>query len=1133
MNYIGIFKRIIKQEVSKSSGDKKFVDNLFDQIKESVIKSYGPKSLIGLPEVDEATLKSYFETAKNEYLSVNPIDPGISYSLTKKGFKTWLTKERNAEINWDYSTRYFTHLEKSGRSEKVVDETEDSSFSILSKMADPKSKSPIYNKGLVVGAVQSGKTGNFNAVINRAIDSGYEIVIVLAGIMEDLRSQTQQRIEKDVIGEGTIESGEAIGKKGVGFINRFGVMGDSSVIQVKTLTSTSKDFSKAVKELDHTLNDKYVLVCKKNVSVLKNLIIWLHNSLEKGKEKHNISLLIVDDEADNASLNNMGAKGREYASKTNGHIRAILELFYVKSYLGYTATPFANVLQDRNEKPKNDWEIKYKFKGDDVEKQLKLVDNIFPDDFIELLNPPSNYVGAKQIFDTITPIDNQTDDNEKIPLVAPAVNDYIENFPSRLCQNDDGEIIGLENIRSRDEWDEKFGFEGYLDFDSYTDYRKETWAPRKEDNFPKELPESLKTALKCFIIALAIRETRIPSMVNSDLFQPHNTMLVHVSRFTFWQNKTKKLIDEYLNEIISKINNDKPHNPTSIYAELKKLWYSPYGFAHIVENIKNYLPKGYEDEFMPPLVFDSLIPVFTEAIKGIEVKAINSFTKDSLDYPKNSPKKYIAIGGNRLSRGFTLEGLTINYFIRVTNYSDALLQMGRWFGYRPGYLDCCKIFTTQDSLYKFNDTTKCIEELETEFIKMEEQGKTPENFVLRVKKHPGTLKITRPSILKNAIEVNWSYQDSLVMSTQLKVDKKNILDIWGNFKSNIAPKLKVSNKKDILTYKTNANEIINILKNQPNNFNDKDPEYITKFIKLCNEKGYLNNWTIALKITGSSKPGLSKELVGLSNDLDLTSIQLARRSGPKNKNDKDLFLHKKLFRASSKSANIISSNEDMSILLNPLQKVEAKDEFYKFKAIELKRKDKTLTHQEAERLARDKHKTIPERYYREKMNESEGLLMIYLFDSRYSFNQIGASEDLRIEFKEYIDKNDLSDIIDKTPLVGYAIEFPPIKNDPGGTYLQGDYELEINEDYTIDYIEDYITESGMELKSSEIKDIILNSVNLNDFRLNIYKRYGDGSISTNDMSNLVKYFNIYLQEIKAKENEEKDEGEGIIDISES
>lgn len=1048
MNYIDIFKQIIKEEVIQSSGDKKFIDDLFHLIKESVIKS---GKVLRLPEVDETTLKSYFETAKNEYLSVNPIDPGISHSLTKKGFKTWLNEKREKEITWDYSKRYFEYLKKSGRSEKVIKETEDSSFSILGKMADPKSKSSIFNKGLVVGAVQSGKTGNFNAVINRAIDAGYEIVIVLAGIMEDLRSQTQQRIEKDVIGEGKIDSGEKTGAKGVGNIKRFGVRGvggsDQRVIhQVKTITSVNKDFSKSAEKLDPTLNDKYVLVCKKNVSVLKNIITWLHNSLENSKDKHNIPLLIIDDEADNASLNNMGAKGREYASKTNGHIRAILGLFHVKSYLGYTATPFANVLQDRNEKPENDWVITNRIKGENEEKQLKLVDNIFPDDFIELLKPPSNYVGAKQIFDTITPIDNQTDENEKIPLVAPSVNDYIENFPSRLYQNNDREIIGVENIRSRIEWDEKFGFEGYLDFDSYTDYRRETWAARKEDDFPKVLPESLRIAIKCYIIALAIRQTRIPKILHSELYQPHNTMLVHVSRFTFWQNKTKKLIDEYVNEIISKINNDKPNSSTSIYAELKKLWYSPYGFAHIVENIKSYLPKGYEDEFMKPLVFDSLIPVFIDAVKGIEVKAINSFTKDRLEYPKNSPKKYIAIGGNRLSRGFTLEGLTINYFIRVTNYSDALLQMGRWFGYRPGYLDCCKIFTTQDSLEKFNDTTLCIEELEAEFIKMEEQSKTPQNFVLRVKKHPSTLKITRPSILKNAVEVKWSYQDSLEMTTQLKVDKNNIVNIWNNFKNNIAPKFRKSDKDDILIYRTGANEVINILKTQPNNFNEKNPEYLTKFIELCNESGYLNNWTIALKITGSSKHGLSKESIGLSNDTEITNVQLARRSGPKNKNDKDLFFNKKLFRASSKSANIISSNEDMSILLSGSQKDQAKENFYKFKAAEYKRKDKNLTKEEAEEKAK-KHKTIPERYYREKMSETEGLLMIYLFDSRYSFNQLGVDDPtLKEEFKEYIIDNELTDVIDNTPLVGYAIEFPPIKNDPGGTYLQGDYELDLDEE---------------------------------------------------------------------------------------
>ncbi|MEN2283123.1 Z1 domain-containing protein [Algoriphagus sp. SE2] len=1043
MNYIDVFRKIIKEQVNKSNGDKKFIDNLFNQIKDEVISIYGPNSLVGLPQVDETTLKSYYDTAKNEYLSVNPIDPGLSHSLTKKGFKTWLTEEREKSISWDYSDRYFKHLKNLGRSEKVIDETINSSLSILRKMADPKSGAPIYNKGLVVGAVQSGKTGNFNAVINRAIDAGYEIVIVLAGIMEDLRSQTQQRIEKDIIGEGKIDSGEPTGTKGVGKIRRFGVRGDEKVIQVKSLTSETKDFGKAVKELDHTLNDKYVLVCKKNVSVLKNLIIWLHNSLESGKDKHNIPLLIIDDEADNASLNNMGAKGRNYASKTNGHIRAILELFHVKSYLGYTATPFANVLQDRNVSPENDWEIKYKFKGDDVEKLLKRVDNIFPDDFIELLSPPSNYVGAKQIFETITPIENQTDENEKIPLIAPPVDDFIEYFPSRVYQNRDGEIVGVENIRNRAEWDEKFGFGGYLDFDSYNEYRKETWAPRKEDPFPKELPESLKTAIKCFIIALAIREFRIPSMVNSDLYQPHNTMLVHVSRFTFWQNTTKTLIEKYVNEIVSKINNDRPSSSNSIYTDLEKLWYSNYGFAHIVQNVKSYLPRGYEDEFMSPLVFDSLVPVFISAVRGIEIKAINSHTKDTLEYPKNSPKKIIAIGGNRLSRGFTLEGLTINYFIRVTNYSDALLQMGRWFGYRPGYLDCCKIFTSKDSLDKFNDTTRCIEELESEFIKMEDQGKTPEKFVLRVRKHPGTLKITRPAILKNAKEVKWSYQDSLVMTTQLKVDKKSIEDIWNNFKNNIAPRFQESERDDILKYKTDAREVIRILKTQPNNFNDNDPEYLTKFIELCFDKGYLSNWTIALKTTGASPNKKSKEEIGLSNSISKNVIELSKRSGPTNDDDVRKFLNESLFKASSKSANIISANTDMSILLSKDEKSKAESDFYKHKASEIMKRNKGISLDTAMNEA--KTKTVPERYYRGMMKETEGLLMIYLFDSYYAFNQEFTNnkdpqkkKELEELFRVYVQANEI-DL--KIPLVGYAIEFPPIDNDPGGVYLQGDYDL--------------------------------------------------------------------------------------------
>src|SRR5690606_8050080 len=126
----------------------------------------------------------------------------------------------------------------------------------------------------------SGKTGNFNAVINRAVDCGYSLIIVFSGIMEDLRSQTQLRIEEDVIGEGTVDIKlDKKDTKGVGLIRKFGEQGDRSVTQVCSVTSYRADFWKLVKDADFSLSHKNILVCKKNTGVLQNLLLWLHAHL--------------------------------------------------------------------------------------------------------------------------------------------------------------------------------------------------------------------------------------------------------------------------------------------------------------------------------------------------------------------------------------------------------------------------------------------------------------------------------------------------------------------------------------------------------------------------------------------------------------------------------------------------------------------------------------------------------------------------------------------------------------------------------------------------------------------------------------------------------------------------------------
>jgi len=1053
--YIDIIIKIIEgkaKEYSKNNSlSPNYFLNLLPEIKDSIniiIKH------MSYPEIDEVTLKNYFETAKNQYLSVNPIDIDPSNSLTKKGFKTWLTADRKKEMenSWNYSDRYFTLLEKAGRSEKVIDETKTTSLEILGKMGDPKSREEFYVKGLVVGSVQAGKTQNFNAVINRAIDSGYGLIIVLAGLMEDLRNQTQLRIESDVIGEGLDIDTDTLVKKGVGAIRRFGNMGDSNITQVISITSAKSDFKKSLLDADFSLNHTNILVCKNNVSVLRNLIVWLHDYLEENKDQHDIPLLILDDEADNASLNNEGKKGREYASKTNLYIRILLALFKKKTYLGYTATPFANILADRNEAPENNGVVKYKLRGETKEKSLAVESSLFPDDFIVLLNPPTNYVGAKQIFETTKPIENNAD--LKIPLVE-LVDDNIEHFPDKVYFNNEGELVGVKKIKNQNDWNDKIGqFNSYLDFANWIEYSRITRSSRTGDDFPRKLPDSMKESILCFILTIAIRDSRKPAMAYSAMFQPHNSMLIHISRYTLWQNRLKDLIDVYVRDLQSSLQLDDPSNANSIFATFERIWFKYY--SNIVEHVSDYLPKGYDDEFLKPISFETIKNTFlTDAIKGIEVKAINSITKDKLIYPKNTPKKYIAIGGNRLSRGFTLEGLSINYFVRSTDYSDALLQMGRWFGYRPGYLDCCKLFITRDSMEKYDLVTRTIEELENEFKKMEEKfpPRTPANFILRVKKHPGVLKITRPAILRDTVEVNWSYQDSLEESTKFNIKKGKIELVWEEFKKNIAGKYEFSSFKreseketSFLITQTDADGIIEILRAE-NNFGEEDCASIIKFIERCKEVRKLNNWTIAIKATGRAKENegkgiLKKEESKLPSDIRMT---VRRGAGTKEseKYYRDKFINEKVFGATGKSAHIISANQDLSILLNKKQIEEAETEFLDKRKKELQKKYPELSiekiHQEAEKV------NIPERVYREKMSDQEGLLLIYILDTHYVFRQDSGDKKL----KELIDSEGIDLNI---PLIGYAIGFPPIEPDPGGVYVHGNYgfdedeEIEFNEE---------------------------------------------------------------------------------------
>jgi hypothetical protein len=1037
--YINYAKDLIENNAKKYSANNKITPEYFNKLYSEISSDLRKMAeMTGAPEVDDDTLFSYFEIARKEYLSINPINIESSSTLKKSGLKIWLTPEREKKIKWNYTDRYLRYLKSNDRSEAVIKEIDRSSQEILGNLGDPKRVDPYHIKGLVVGEVQSGKTGNFNAVINRSIDCGYKLVIVLSGIMEDLRNQTQDRIETEVVGEGKDFETQKIGTKGVGYFGRFGMMAESNVVQLESITSCKADFNKNLLDSDFSLSNPKILVCKKNEPVLKNLITWLHDYLGNDSSKHDIPLLVLDDEADNASLNNEGAKGREYASKINGHIRALLHLFHKKSYLGYTATPFANVLQDRNSESEKKWTINYKLDGTTEEKRLDQVPNLFPDDFIVLLNSPSNYIGAKQLFETLTPIENKA--LEKIPLIS-EVDDNDEHFPSRVHKES---ILGVANFQGQAQWDEKVGeFGQYLEFSNYNEYKKATRSSKPYDDFPKKIPESLIEAILCFILSIAVRDSRKPKQINSAFYEPHNTMLIHISRFTIWQNTTRDLIEDYIKGIKVQIENDDPRDPKSIYFKLNRIWYRQY--AEIIESIKDYLPNGYVDDFMSPILFDSLEKYLPDAIKDIQVLAINSITKKKLIYPKNSQQKIIAIGGNRLSRGFTIRGLAINYFVRSTNYSDTLLQMGRWFGYRPGYLDCCKLFTTRDSVEKFNLTTRCIEELEGEFRKMEDVGKSPSSFVLKVKKHPSVLKITRPSILKNTTNVKWSYQDQLAMTTRFNIGKQKVERVWDIFKRYIAPKFdreENKNAKDFFRFPAIGAEIIDFL-NLENNFDKTEISSMTKFIEICQKRGQLTDWTVAIKLNGNANKKSGKGVLTAKESNLPGDVTMAIRRGPKKHTQEDYrkqFREDFIFRAAGSSANIVSSSSDLQILLSDSEIASAESAFRIYKKQFFLNKNKAKNEEEAEELA--KKVTIPERVYREKIKEHQGLLIIYAFDSYYSFKQEKGQED--DEFTKFVEDNNYDLDI---PIIGYALGFPPLENDPGGEYVKGDYDLSEDEEY--------------------------------------------------------------------------------------
>ncbi len=864
--------------------------------------------------VDEVLKMKYFINENREML-IRRIEE--LYTIRQDEFGTilkedennpWLNEKRT-EIDFEngFWGRYREYLEtEKNFAPDVINKLDRITDSILDNFFDPSLKSSINKKGLVVGQVQSGKTANYTGLICKAADAGFGLIIVLAGIHNNLRSQTQIRIDESFLGFDTQHT-RAFDQRSI----QIGV-GDpyfGSPIVAHSLTSSIEkgDFTQGAANalgLNFNTSEPIVAVIKKNPHVLRRIYQWLgaqaSEDSELGRVIRNKSLLLIDDEADNASINISNDPERQ--SSINGWITQILNLFGKNAYVGYTATPFANIFIPLDDQ------------------------NLFPRNFIKNIPAPSNYIGPEKVFG-FSPLEEDETSNTVLPIVN-RINDYRDFVPDRH---------------------------------------------KKNDQKPSSLPESLKKAIRCFMITCAIRRLRGQTTV-------HNSMLIHVSRFVLWQDHISELVSNQFIYYRRGID----QNDLVILNEFQSTFEQDENgyksFVTVSEQVLNCELKDLDSQIQVHKWTDVLHHL-NDAAARIEVKSIHGGSGEALDYfDHKNGLSVIAVGGNKLSRGLTLEGLSVSYYLRASRMYDTLMQMGRWFGYRGGYVDLCRLFTSRELNEWFCHITHASEELREEFDYMSDvAGSTPEQYALKVRTHPGVLQISATNKMRSATTVQISWAGRLVESYEFK---KDVVVIDNNFKNTqkfiaTLPSGSVTKPNAFVWYDIPADQVINFFEGMQSveNLKKAEPRKLIQFISGQLHNNELTDWRIALMTKPKPKNNSSIEVNGKKVQIG----QWKRTEDEKNSNEQIYYLRK---------SHIISPSDEF---------IDFADEEY-VRAMEL-----TNLHRKKEGDAMYPNGQLVRNELRDP---KKPLLIIYLLDPEES-----------IDKEKPLPKG-------VNPFVGYAISFP-------------------------------------------------------------------------------------------------------------
>lgn len=609
-----------------------------------------------LAKLDAALGEEGLQQVRRKLESTVGIRMAAGEVVRDNSFAPWVSDVKGS-IEWSYWDSYRLLLQSQGWSPNVIRVLDEDTDSILTECGNPARPGSWGIRGLVMGDVQSGKTASYSGLIAKAADAGYRVIVLLTGVIEDLRKQTQERLDLGFVGR---ESSRLLGRDrestpiGAGIYRRR---------SANVLTSVERDFLTSNAEVLKgiplaNINEPILFVMKKNKAPLENLVAWLDAQLKlTGHSMHEMPLLVVDDEADNASVN-VRKEGHEPAT-INRLIRQAIGKFSRSSYVAYTATPFANVFIN----PDNETDL-------------------FPSNFIYSLNTPSHYIGASSIF--------------------------LEEgkYYNQLREIDDAEIC--------------FPY------------------AHKKDHTVEALPETLHEAIRTFLLACALRDIRGEEL-------KHRSMLVNVSRFTDVQGRISEKISNFLYTLKQEVQQYLAGSSWHRHPELVML--------------QSAWQKEFDDI---EVTWDQIRKTLNDSIASIKVVTINqkSPPEEKLDYSAyrdtEKGRRVIAVGGLTLSRGITLEGLSVSYFYRNSKAYDTLLQMGRWFGYRAGYDDLFRIWMDADAQTWYAHIAQAVAELRTDFRRMSANHMPPSRFGIRVKSHPDTLIVTAQNKMRSGQDVEHS-----------------------------------------------------------------------------------------------------------------------------------------------------------------------------------------------------------------------------------------------------------------------------------------------------------------------------------------------------------------------------------------